>query len=185
MLRLYLEAGGPSGDKGAFASSADYDRRAPLHIAAAAGNLEAVTALLDAGADINAKDRWFATALDEATKNGHDACASSLKERGGTLGSPDGSTLAGTLCDAAQRRDLDLIRRLADAGANLSASEYDARTVAHLACAEGWVEAVEFLLSRGANLTARDRWKNTPYSEAKREKREDVVRMLEAAGMTE
>lgn len=188
LLRYYLEAGGPSGDKAAFASSADYDRRAPLHIAAEAGNLEAVTVLLDAGADIDAEDRWSATPLAGAVKGGspsHDAVAALLKQRGGTLGSLDGSTLAGTLCDAAQRRDLGLIRRLADAGANLSAHEYDLRTVSHLACTEGWTEAVEFLIARRANLSARDRWGNTPLAEAKREKRVEVVRVLEAAGVTE
>lgn len=184
LLRLYLEAGGPGGDKAAFASSKEYDSRCPLAVAAGDGNRDAVAVLLDAGANVNLKDRWGATPLDEAVKAGHDDICALLIARGGRLGESDGSAVAGTLCDAAKRGDLDLIRRLGDAGANLSAAEYDLRTVAHIgACCS--VDVVEFLIARGADFTARDRWGGTPLSEAKREGRDDVVRVLEAAGITE
>ena len=45
-----------------------FTRRTPLHIAAAEGTLPAVEALVDAGADIGAKDRWGFTPLDEARR---------------------------------------------------------------------------------------------------------------------
>ena len=45
-----------------------HTRRTPLHIAAAEGTLPAVEALVDAGADIGAKDRWGFTPLDEARR---------------------------------------------------------------------------------------------------------------------
>jgi ankyrin repeat protein len=61
LLGLYLRAG-------ADPSPADYDRRTPLHIAAAEGALPAVEALVAAGADVGAKDRWGFTPLDEARR---------------------------------------------------------------------------------------------------------------------
>ncbi len=61
LLALYLRAG-------ADPSAADYDRRTPLHIAAAEGALEAVQALVAAGADTRAADRWGHSPLDEARR---------------------------------------------------------------------------------------------------------------------
>ena len=49
----------------------DYDRRSPLHIAAAEGRIECVNILLRGGADSKLKDRWGSTPLKEAKKNGH------------------------------------------------------------------------------------------------------------------
>jgi len=50
----------------------DYDRRKPLHLAAAEGQLEAVKFLLEQKADVNTEDRWGHTALDEAISGQHD-----------------------------------------------------------------------------------------------------------------
>jgi len=46
----------------------DYDQRTALHLAANDGNLEVVKLLCQAGADINVKDRWGDTPLDDARK---------------------------------------------------------------------------------------------------------------------
>ena len=51
---------------GCTVNDGDYDRRKPLHLAAAEGRADAVKFLLEQKADVNAEDRWGNTALDEA-----------------------------------------------------------------------------------------------------------------------
>lgn len=49
----------------------DYDRRTPLHLAAAEGHVEMVEFLLKVGVHANPKDRWGNTPIHEATKGLH------------------------------------------------------------------------------------------------------------------
>ena len=59
----------------------DEDMRGPLHLAAGAGRLLAVSYLLGVAADPNARDRWGSTPLDLALKGGtsYHMCAHSLR----------------------------------------------------------------------------------------------------------
>ena len=52
-------------------NAADYDRRTPLHLAAAEGRSDVAAYLLRHGADADYRDRWGTTALDEARSNEH------------------------------------------------------------------------------------------------------------------
>eukprot|EP00192_Tetraselmis_astigmatica_P009468 CAMPEP_0117659060 /NCGR_PEP_ID=MMETSP0804-20121206/6221_1 /TAXON_ID=1074897 /ORGANISM="Tetraselmis astigmatica, Strain CCMP880" /LENGTH=843 /DNA_ID=CAMNT_0005465673 /DNA_START=755 /DNA_END=3286 /DNA_ORIENTATION=+ len=61
-MRLYLE-------HGVDPNSGDYDMRTPLHIAAAEGMLPMFKLLVEFGADMNLKDRFGTTAVDEAKAN--------------------------------------------------------------------------------------------------------------------
>jgi ankyrin repeat protein len=64
LLRRYIAAG-------ADMNAADYDKRAPLHVAAAEGRLPLVVLLVEeGGADLAATDRWGNTPLAEARRAG-------------------------------------------------------------------------------------------------------------------
>eukprot|EP00850_Spirogloea_muscicola_P000952 SM000003S11197 [mRNA] locus=s3:1523673:1529570:+ [translate_table: standard] len=68
--------------------SCDYDCRAPMHIAAAEGQLGIVKILLGEGkANVNALDRWHQTPLDEARRCGNRDMEEHLARRGGQPGS--------------------------------------------------------------------------------------------------
>jgi ankyrin repeat protein len=41
-------------------------------------------------------------------------------------------------------------------------SDYDGRTPLHLACEEGHLEVVKYLVSVGADINCQDRWGTTP-----------------------
>jgi glutaminase len=46
----------------------DYDNRTPLHLAASSGNFEIVQYLVEKGVNVNTKDRWGATPLNDASR---------------------------------------------------------------------------------------------------------------------
>eukprot|EP00873_Tetraselmis_striata_P021207 jgi/Tetstr1/441471/TSEL_003114.t1 len=71
--RLYLE-------NGANPNVGGYDRRVPLHIACAEGNLHLVRLLLAYGADLHFKDRFGTSPLDEAENNSTEMTVKSFLE---------------------------------------------------------------------------------------------------------
>ena len=57
--------------RGCNQDDADYDRRTPIHLAAAEGQTHVVQYFIDKGAQINPLDRWGGTPLDDAYRHGH------------------------------------------------------------------------------------------------------------------
>ena len=72
-MKSYLET-----DK-SIVNELDYDKRAPLHIAAKNGHFELCKLLVDHGADVNLEDRFNHTPLDEALLSGNENLFSFLK----------------------------------------------------------------------------------------------------------
>ncbi len=157
------------------AGAADYDARTGLHLCAALGRTQALSLLLDAGADASAVDNFGRTILLEAVRAGHEACVLLLLRHGAQLGlhtgaaasaAPGALLAGGEMCQAAFAGDVDYLRRLLRAGCQPDAKDYDARTAAHLACAEGLFPPALALHAAGADFSARDRWGHTPLEEA-------------------
>ncbi|EFJ42907.1 hypothetical protein VOLCADRAFT_66387 [Volvox carteri f. nagariensis] len=73
----------------------DYDRRTPLHVAAAEGAYSVVEWLVQEGADVNAIDRHGRTPLEEAARNDHGEVVRLLIQFGGSLVALDKSKLRG------------------------------------------------------------------------------------------
>jgi len=92
----------------------DYDRRTALHLAAGEGRLEVVEILCDAGADVNVKDRWGNTPLDDAmtAKANSAECVDLLEHYGAKSGSTEICSTKEALLDVMQQygkvRDGDL-----------------------------------------------------------------------------
>ncbi|KAK9903334.1 hypothetical protein WJX75_003130 [Coccomyxa subellipsoidea] len=75
LLRRLVSAGAP-------ADAGDYDKRTALHIAAAEGNTAAVRLLVEeGGADVNVRDRWGNSPLDEAQRVAARPCAAYFEQR--------------------------------------------------------------------------------------------------------
>jgi 60kDa lysophospholipase len=60
-------------------------------------------------------------------------------------------------------------------GANLLATDFDGRTLLHVAASEGQLPVVEYLLSEGASVHMKDRNDNTPLMSAVLSDKHDVV----------
>ena len=70
---------------------------------------------------------------------------------------------------AAKSGDFNTIKQLVEQGANLNEpSDYDGKTSLHIACGEGNVEIVKYLLLHGASVYVRDRRDRTPLFDALR-----------------
>ena len=49
----------------------DYDKRTPLHLAAAEGHEHIVQYFIDQGVELSPRDRWAGTPLCDARRHGH------------------------------------------------------------------------------------------------------------------
>ena len=61
--------------------------------------------------------------------------------------------------------DLNSIIVLESKGLDLNKFDYDGRTALHLACSEGHLEIVEYLIKKGVNTEIIDRWDNKPIDD--------------------
>ncbi|XP_020220589.1 integrin-linked protein kinase 1 [Cajanus cajan] len=78
--------------------------------------------------------------------------------------------------------DVDGIREVLESGVNVNFRDIDYRTALHVAACEGFTEVVEFLLQKGAEVDAKDRWGSTPLADAIFYKKNDVIKLLEKHG---
>ncbi len=158
----------------------DYDRRTPLHIAAAEGQLEICKLLVEKGAKINRSDRWGLAPLDDAHRHQHLEVVQYLQQNGGKFGS---SSLLTNLFSACVEGDAEEVRSLLEYGKiDLSSSDYDRRTPLHIAAAEGQSEIVELLCEKGANVNAMDRWGARPIDAAIEANSDECVKLIEKYG---
>ena len=159
----------------------DYDNRTAVHLAASEGHVDTVTFLVsiahrkpNAFARIDQKDRWGATALDNAVENGQSDVAYVLRDAGlapsenrrappaaaeSKHGSADaessehgqGSDSAGVSIYAAATGDLDHLIALSAARVDLGAADYERRTALHLAASNGHLAIVRYLLAQAVS----------------------------------
>ena len=61
-------------------------------------------------------------------------------------------------------------------------ADYDGRTALHIACSEGHLAVVKYLITNGASVHARDRYGHVPLDDAIRFNHHDVIEMLIRAG---
>jgi glutaminase len=70
-----------------------------------------------------------------------------------------------TLISAAASGDIDIVKSVSHIDV-LNSADYDGRTALHLACAEGQLEVVSFLVDATVNINVQDRFGSTPVDEA-------------------
>jgi ankyrin repeat protein len=116
----------------------------PLLLAAEVNNLDAIKALVDAGADPLAKTEKGTTALILASGAGTDVQrARSLEERAMAL---------------------ETAKYLVEHGADVNAAGQFGWTALHAATYQGLTDVMEYLASKGANIDAMDNFGQTPLS---------------------
>eukprot|EP00066_Takifugu_rubripes_P026271 XP_011615537.1 PREDICTED: 60 kDa lysophospholipase isoform X1 [Takifugu rubripes] len=81
-------------------------------------------------------------------------------------------------CAAAKIGDIEALEALKEMGSNLCLEDYDGRTPLHVAACEGHLNAVNYLLSHGATVYAKDRYGDTPLCNAVHYRHRDIVELL-------
>jgi len=87
------------------------------------------------------------------------------------------------MCSAAGQGNILQLQQLCKHVNVLGIADYDSRTPLHISASEGRFEAVKFLVERGADVNAHDRWGSSPLDDALRHhNNEKIVKYLEANG---
>jgi len=150
----------------------------PLHFAAMSGDKKTVELLLSKGADINAKDRYGRTPLFEAMKSSAAGCKEVVK----FLVSKGSKVPEFHL--AAYLGDTEKLKKCLQDGMDINSQEDFCCTALHLAANSGKKDIVEFLISKGAKVDARDALGLgvTPLYYAAMHNYEDIADLLLAKG---
>ena len=123
-------------------------------LAAKAGRVERVTALLAEGAAVNSRDRNGDSPLNMAAAKGNEALAEALLSAGADVNL---ANIAGVtpLMGASFSGKPKLVRRLLDAGARIQPFDRVHKNAAVYAAAHGCTECLDELLRAGTDVNAR------------------------------
>ena len=91
------------------------------------------------------------------------------------------SNLTFELIWAASTGDISEVRKGLALGVDVNKGDYDKRTALHLAAAEGQEDVVKYLINKGADVNAQDRWELKPIDDAKNSNHASIVEILNKA----
>jgi ankyrin repeat protein len=158
------------------------DGEMALLFAAMRGDVKAVSALLDNGADVNIrhKDGWSGLLL--AAVNGHSQVAQVLLDKGAKVEAKEKLMEQTALIWAAKGRHAALVKALLKAGANVNALDKYGGTALTRAANSGNTAIVKTLLKAGADINAREYDGDTALIEATAESHLEIIQELLKAG---
>lgn len=155
----------------------------PLCCAAADGNVDILSCLMESGAEINACEGDRCTPLMMASARGHVNAVTVLTDRGAdvTLKSKDGKTALHHAVHDGYRVSVSLdevLSCLIKNGAEVNARDQSGRTPLMEACRHCRANVVTFLIEHGAEVNAHDQSGHTPLMEACSHGEENAVTFL-------
>ncbi|MEV4315044.1 ankyrin repeat domain-containing protein [Actinocrispum sp. NPDC049592] len=170
----------------------------PLILAASAGSLDAVKALVTAGANIHTGDTANTTPVHHAAAFGEDRIVAELVKSAPSVVHAVNDTGATPLTYVCQHAEADLYAeserpslytyqataavRLIEAGANVDHQDHEGKSPLHHASASGHRGLVTRLIKAGATIDLTDATGATPLHAACANKRYDAVRALLKGG---
>jgi ankyrin repeat protein len=153
-----------------------------LHWAVYHDHAETTKALIAAGANAKAANRYEVTPLSLACTNGNAELVGALLKAGADAN----ATLRGgetALMTAARTGRPEAVKKLLDAGAKVNAADRKGQTAIMWAAADGHATVIELLVKSGADPKAKLKSGFTPLLFAAREGRIDAVRALLKSGV--
>jgi ankyrin repeat protein len=142
--------------RGADVNVQDISEVTPLHYAARKNKIETAKILLDAGANVNAKN-IFGNPLIDAAMNGHLEMVKLLLSHGADLKCKGQGSWWTALDYACFKGNLSIVRVLLEHGAEINTYDSTKSTPLHHAASGGHLEVVRLLINKGAlSLSNRD-----------------------------
>lgn len=152
---------------------------ADIHDAAMKGDVAAIAAALDSGAEVDASD-GTATPLYYSVWMGHIEAARLLIERGADVNAQ--TNLGPPLMAAMGTDKMNLLKLLLDRGADPNANSRSESPL-HVAVNLGCLECVRALVEHGADVNAKTEGGKTPIHLAKRMGQREIAEYLMAHGV--
>jgi ankyrin repeat protein len=147
------------------------------------GDIDAVKLFLDGGMNINAANKRGQTALIRAAEYQRVEVVTMLLEKGAVVDKVGGRYARTPLMEAAGTGNCDIIKHLADKGANINAKDHESTTPIFFACMYGHADAVRLLIELGADVNAQAAGLGrTPMSLAETNGHTEIVQILKDAG---
>lgn len=142
-------------------------------------NIQQITELIEAGADVNAVNEFRQTPLHKAIELGRRETAELLLDKGANINAVTIGVKETPLHVAVRCNRKELVELLLNGGANINAVERRRRTPLHVAVRyNSHKELVELLLEKGANVNAVDNLGMTPLHFALKYDQEELVGLL-------
>lgn len=152
-------------------------QRRAVHFAALKHQVSCLQMLLNAGAQLDARDTFGNTPLHYAAEDGDGSLLSLLLNNGASVDSQD-ITSKTPLMKAARSGKLWAVRRLLSFGANVNVRDRNDETALHYACRQGSTEILSMLIKAGAKLNAQNQIGLTPMMEAVSYNQREAVSLL-------
>lgn len=158
----------------------DQHESTPLMYAAAYGSLDAMKLLLDAGADVNAKNAFDVTALLWCTNDL--AKVRLLVEKGANVNVRSKQGRTPLLIAATHDGNSGVVKLLIEKGADVAARSQGQNTALIEAADSNDTDSVRILLAKGADVNAKNAFGDTALMSAATEGNVEVMKLLMARG---
>ncbi|CAH8867501.1 unnamed protein product [Trichobilharzia szidati] len=152
-------------------------QRCPVHYAALRQQVSCLQMLLNAGAQIDARDTFGNTPLHYAAEDGDGGLLSLLLNNGASVDAQD-ITNKTPLMKAARSGKVWAVRRLLLFGANVNVKDRNDETALHFACRQGSTEITRMLIKAESRLNAQNQIGLTPLMESVSYNQREAVSLL-------
>ena len=126
----------------------------PLHLASSHGHLKVVTALLEAGSDVNVRDNDGDTPLHSSVWMGRLDIVNALLKAGADVNAQDDHGIT-PLYYGLQENHVEVVAALVKAGADVNVRDFGGRTLLHRSV---WMGRLDIVSARQKTLFGRKRW---------------------------
>lgn len=150
---------------------------ADLFLAAGKGDLAALIAICDQGANVNVTTEYKTSALMEASREGHLPIVKFLVEKHANVNGQNEAGWTALMC-AVSHGHVDVARFLIDAGANMNLADSIGMSALTRSIYDRQTAAFKLLLDKGAEISIRDRFGNTPLMIAANMNNVEVIEIL-------